>query len=312
MDRYQPHHRLRDLLADNPLLLPALSRFGISLGFGDNSVATVCAANDVDTETFITVANFISDKEYSPEAVDLPQLIEYLRNAHSYFVDYRLPFIRRQLVDALGSGGNVDVAMAIMKFYDEYVGDVVHHMAFENDRVFSYVEALLQGHEMPDFKISHFKEHHSPIDAKLKEIKEILIYHYTADKGKADQLNSLLFEIVVCERDLIAHCRVEDVLFVPAVERLEQHVAKQEIGESDDDTVSEGLDENGDIELTPRERDILAGIARVKSNKEVADELFLSVHTVATHRRNICSKLNIHSASGLTIYAIIHGIISIG
>ena len=40
------------------------------------------------------------------------------------------------------------------------------------------------------------------------------------------------------------------------------------------------------------------------SNKEIADALFLSVHTVTTHRRNISNKLQIHTAAGLTIYAI--------
>ena len=311
MNRYLPTHRLRDLLADNPMLLPALSRFGISLGFGDNTVATVCNSCNVDTDTFLTIANFISGKSYDANAVSLPHLINYLRSAHSYFLEYRLPEIRRKLVDSLGGGGNVDVVMAIMKFYDEYADDVVRHMNFENETVFGYVEGLLAGVGKPGFRISDFKEHHGPIDAKLKEIKEILICHYTADTSRADMLNSLLFDVVVCERDLEAHCRVEDQLFVPAVERMENHVA-QIAARSEAATADRGdLDEHGDITLTPREKDIIAAVAKGMSTKEVADALFLSAHTVSTHRRNICAKLNIHSASGLTIYAIIHGLISI-
>ncbi len=45
------------------------------------------------------------------------------------------------------------------------------------------------------------------------------------------------------------------------------------------------------------------------SNKEIADSLCISVHTVTTHRRNICAKLEIHSPAGLTIYAILNGLI---
>ena len=56
--------------------------------------------------------------------------------------------------------------------------------------------------------------------------------------------------------------------------------------------------------LSVREREILVLLAQGLSNKEIADRLFLSVYTVMTHRRNICQKLNIHSVSGLTIYAI--------
>ena len=58
--------------------------------------------------------------------------------------------------------------------------------------------------------------------------------------------------------------------------------------------------------LSIRERDILTCVARGMANKEIADHLCLSVHTVTTHRRNICSKLSIHSPAGLTIFAILH------
>lgn len=47
------------------------------------------------------------------------------------------------------------------------------------------------------------------------------------------------------------------------------------------------------------------------TNKEIADNLFISVHTVITHRRNIARKLEIHSATGLTIYAIVNHIVDI-
>lgn len=61
--------------------------------------------------------------------------------------------------------------------------------------------------------------------------------------------------------------------------------------------------------LTPRERDILVGIVKGQTNKEIASELHLSPHTVITHRRNITKKLGIHSSSGLTIYAMMHKLV---
>ena len=47
------------------------------------------------------------------------------------------------------------------------------------------------------------------------------------------------------------------------------------------------------------------------SNKGIADKLFLSVHTVTTHRRNISNKLQIHSPAGLAIYAVVNGLVNI-
>ena len=64
-------------------------------------------------------------------------------------------------------------------------------------------------------------------------------------------------------------------------------------------------------ELTDRESEILVSVAKGMTNKEIADALNLSVHTVATHRRNISAKLEIHSSAGLAIYAIIHNLIDL-
>lgn len=67
--------------------------------------------------------------------------------------------------------------------------------------------------------------------------------------------------------------------------------------------------ENQDNELSSREVDVLKCVALGMSNKEIADKLFISIHTVITHRKNITAKLDIKSTSGLTIYAIMEGYI---
>lgn len=64
-------------------------------------------------------------------------------------------------------------------------------------------------------------------------------------------------------------------------------------------------------ELSDREKTIVRYVATGLTNKEIADRLFLSAHTVITHRKNISRKLNIKSATGLTVYAIVNNIISI-
>jgi len=51
-------------------------------------------------------------------------------------------------------------------------------------------------------------------------------------------------------------------------------------------------------------------IAKGKTNKEVAKDLFLSVHTVHTHRKNIMKKLNVNSISGIVLYAVNAGLVN--
>lgn len=64
-------------------------------------------------------------------------------------------------------------------------------------------------------------------------------------------------------------------------------------------------------EISKREADILKNIALGYSNKEIADKLFISAHTVVTHRKNITRKLGIKTVPGLTIYAILNKLIDI-
>ena len=61
--------------------------------------------------------------------------------------------------------------------------------------------------------------------------------------------------------------------------------------------------------LSQRETDVIREIARGKTNKEIADQLNISVNTVLTHRKNISQKLGIRSASGLSLYALMNALI---
>lgn len=67
--------------------------------------------------------------------------------------------------------------------------------------------------------------------------------------------------------------------------------------------------QNESIELTNRERDVLVALVKGLTNKEISEKLFISIHTVITHRKNIIKKTGIKSVSGLTVYALINNII---
>jgi DNA-binding NarL/FixJ family response regulator len=64
------------------------------------------------------------------------------------------------------------------------------------------------------------------------------------------------------------------------------------------------------IDLSDREKEILVAVARGYINKEIADKLSISIHTVISHRKNISRKTGIRTVSGLTIYALFNNLIS--
>lgn len=306
---YKLTDKMRDLVNDNSAIILVMGRFGISLGFGDKSVREVCRMHHVNENTFLEVVNFVSNKGYNYESISLPSLIGYLKQAHEYYLDFNLPNIRRKLIESIDCSGTDDLAMLILKFYDEYVTEVRKHMEYENEVVFTYVEQLSQGFLNRNFTISSFAGKHTPISYKLKEFKDIIIRYYPEKNNYL--LNQVLLEIILSEQDLNSHYMIEDKLFVPAVKLVEQQIKRRGHILYTDETDSETIEKDKVEVLSNREKDIIICVAKGMLNKEIADYLCLSVNTVTTHRRNISNKLQIHTTAGLIIYAISNKLINI-
>lgn len=306
---YSEHDKISDIIASQPSLLQMICRFGIQLGVGDKNVKEVCEAAGVDPTTFLAVANVMKQgRAVAPfyvEKIDIPTMVRHLKAAHEFFLDFQLQHIRRKLLEAIDCSRQNEVAFLILKFYDEYMSEVRKHMEYENRRIFAHVDRLLEGVHTPDFHIKNYSKNHDGMDRKLQELKNIIIKYYTPLEGaSSDLLCNVLFSIYNCEADLRAHCDMEDALFFPAVELLEERVAEKSYQPEQPTEEPQGC-------LSEREKEIIACIVRGMTNKEVAAQLYISINTVLTHRKNISRKLDIHSVSGLTIYAIVNGIVKI-
>ncbi len=221
--KYKETDKMSDLICENYPMLLVTSRFGIALGFGDKSIGEVCRQNQVDAATYLRVVNFLTEEtpvaaEEADKDLSLEALITYLHNAHAYFLEFRLPHIRRKLMDAI-SDCTEDVVFVIARFFDEYVEEVNKHMNYEETVVFPYVRDLLQGKRNAKYNISIFRKHHDQIEMKIIELKNILIKYYPGTGNNL--LNSVLFDIFATEQDLSSHNRVEDLIFVPAILALE-------------------------------------------------------------------------------------------
>lgn len=281
----------KSALADNQVL-QLVQRFGIPFGVGDKSIDTVCRENDVDCTTLLAVVNFAITGEYQyTPAIDVSTLRQYLENAHTYFMDFQLPRIRQMLLEAINlAGADNKVPLLIVRFYDEYVEEIRAHIQHENECAFEY-------HATDDKHIA----------AKAIELKKLIIKYYPHNEKTTIQsqeqtrlLYAVLHDIYHFENELALHCAIEDEIMLPALAKKEQlsHTTNIEVN-------------NEQEELSRREIDVLIQIVKGLSNKEIADALCLSTHTVMSHRKNIVRKLNIHSTAGLTIYAIVNGIVNL-
>ncbi|MBR5083728.1 MAG: helix-turn-helix transcriptional regulator [Prevotella sp.] len=307
MKLYEADDKMIDLIGDNYSMLQGLNAFGIHLGFGDKTVNKICDEQGVDCYTFLTVVNFLING-YAPKNTDdkisVKTLLDYLRASHRFFLDFQLPSIRKKLEESLSQRDSLTVL--ILRLYDEYAHDIHLHMKYEEKTLFPYVEALLRGEQKADYNVDIFSKHHSDTTGKFHELKNIIIKYLPHDGLANNQLTATLYDIYNNEEWLCNHSNVEEVLFVPAIRILEQKLKNDDVTAR----ISSIINKTDSMEsISEREKEIIVCLVQGMSNKEIANQLFISVNTVITHRRNIFRKLQIHSLAGLTIYAIANNLI---
>ena len=308
---YEPQDKMITLIKDNYSILQALGSFGINMGFGDKTVAETCQMNGVDTYTFLAVVNFTINDLTSyedDEQISVPTLLHYLEASHAYYLDFQLPFIRRELQESINEKDHL--GRLILKLYEEYAQEIRRHMKYEEKTLFPYVQSLIDKQPATDYNIEMFSKHHESTDKKLRELKLLIIKYLPSDSHLNNKLTATLYDIYNNEEWLSQHAKVEDQIFTPAIRRLENQVKQDDVAKNISSMVFKGGQENTDA-LSDRERDVIIGVVQGMQNKEIADHLCISINTVITHRRNIARKLQIHSPAGLTIYAIVNGLVDI-
>ena len=265
-----------------------ISRFGLGMGVGDQTIEQVCDNYGVHTPTFLAIVNYkVFKQRVAVEDIDIPTLQQYLRNAHVYFLDFRLPYLRRALIEAIiPADPTSKIPMLILRCYDEFVEEIRTHIEHEN-------AGLVEEHMHDDQRITD----------KLTEIKSLIIKYYPTNKASRREmvhytLIGVMSDLWHTEQDFADHCAIEDEILRPALSHVHQSIKHHQLQQDTE-------------ELSSRERDVIVQIVKGLSNKEIAEVLCISVHTVITHRKNITRKLNIHSTAGLTIYAIVNKLIDI-
>lgn len=289
---YKASDKICDLMAHEEDAIQIISRFGLEMGVGEQTIEQVCTMHGVHTPTFLSVVNYkVFHQRALPADIDIPTLQRYLHNAHTYFLDFRLPRLRRALVEAIiPADPTTKIPGLILRCYDEFVEEIRTHIEHEN-------AGLFEEHEHDDERIT----------SKLTEIKNLIIKYYPAPvTGNPSPITYLLISVMSdlwhTEHDFADHCAIEDDILRPAITKTEDRKSSPR----NPYPVTPNPEE-----LSDRERDVLVQVVRGLSNKEIADVLCISTHTVISHRKNITRKLNIHSTAGLTIYAIVNKLVDL-
>ena len=221
---FSENMKMADLVLGNSKLLLMFPRFGMDLGFGDHSIAEVCAMNNVSTPFFLMICNVYCNDDYTPSpediaSVDLKALTNYLLESHKYYLNERLPHIEEHL-DHIIKACIPKYGNMLRRFFDEYKNEVVDHFVYEEKNVFPYLQQLANKDVKTDYKIKVFHENHTNIEDKLSDLMNILVKYLPADVFPKERIEIAL-DINELSADLMSHALIEERVLIPFVESLE-------------------------------------------------------------------------------------------
>ena len=301
--------KMAALIESDCHLLPILSRLGMTSSFGEQTIEQTCDHYGIDAATFCLICNVYSSSGFKPSAWEIAlakpdDVVFYLHASHNYYLDSALTVLEPKLEELL-KACSAKQSEAVRKFFSEYETELRSHFSFEEEKVFPYIKKLIGGGSTADFNIDKFKDNHSNVDEKLGDLKSIIM------KSLPDNCDgNLRLEILdlIChlQRDLARHTCVEEDVLIPLVRRMENPALFRK-------TLALEKEKEADEreELSDREKEILVCVARGMLNKEIADQNNISIHTVISHRKNITRKIGIKTVAGLTVYAILNGLIDV-
>lgn len=219
--------RLSDLITAHPSLLALLPRLGISLGFGDRSIADVCEESGVDTAFFLLICNVYTFNNYVPSTAailgtDMTGLVPYLERSHKYYVEKRLPHIECHL-DAIAQNLKGRIGQVFISFFKEYKREVVDHFAHEERDVFPHIRALMSGERDTTYSIGEFIDTHSDIEGKLDDLLNI-VFKYLPPQADDDNVLDVVYDILRLSEDLKKHTFIEERIMVPLVKHFEKAI----------------------------------------------------------------------------------------
>lgn len=277
-----------ELLITHSFLIPVVNRFGIRLGVGDKSVATVCKENNINVYFFITILRIYLDEELCHEEdlclFDVSDIVEYIKTATDHFSQTLIPNIEKHFMPLIAmSDSDNEELRVINKIFGQFKSEFSRYTR--------------QGLERKD---------EFSCDLLLK-IKSILVKHISGNYNQ-NLAYAVIFSIDSLEKELTKQNLIFDLLLSPKLKELDPDNL-----ENLSHMLSEEHKHNGiDNFLTNREIEILKLIVQGYMNKEIAEKLNISLNTVLSHRKNIISKTGIKTISGLTFYAIFNGYVSSG
>ena len=214
--------KFSDVLDVNPQLILMLPRFGMKLGFGEKRIEEICRSEEVPVSLFLMLCNVYTFDDYMPSdeeirAIEGEWLVRYLEASHDYYINHRLPHIRKHVERIAQAAG--EIGAVLMDFFGEYQNEVTNHFEKEETTLFPRISERLDRSVMS--KDSHEMTYmHDNIGDKLSDLTNIIIKYLPAEIMPNERIG-VWFDLAQLSKDLDKHAIIEEKILIPYFSRRE-------------------------------------------------------------------------------------------
>lgn len=218
--------KLCELISHEPAIIPVINRFGIKLGTGDATIASICNERELDLEFFLAILNTFINEEYFPEKIMksfcASSIIEYLQKTNISYLKYHLPNIDRHfglLIDRSGGDNNLSL---ILKFYAELRQDITDRINNDTSSWFPLIAKLEKENNITTSS-PIIPTENDPIEDKLHDLKNMFIIHLS---GSYDEnlCYAVIVSILSLEKDIKQNNRIRNRILTPLAHNLQQSI----------------------------------------------------------------------------------------
>lgn len=228
-----PEMKMADIIFDNPSILLLMEHFGLNFIVHEKTVEQLCRENNISIEVFVSFANLYNGFHLSGREnfsnTDILDIILYLKNSHNYYENEKYPEIK-SLIQELYLKNNSPEIILIDKFFNEYFEEVKEHLSYENTTAFPYFYELLEkgdsqsaNNKANDFSVNEYSEHHTDIETKLNDLKELLL-KYVPVQNDRELRRKIIVSLFELEYDLNVHSTIEETVLMPLIDKLEKSI----------------------------------------------------------------------------------------
>lgn len=218
--------KMSDLIVENPRLLILLEHLNIDFVVSDKTVSLLCDENSIPLQLFLLFGNLYNG--YQPEVShigspeDIKTIIMFLRNSHIFYKEEKYPEILSYIKQIQDKTHNSEIKL-IENFFKDYFTEVLEHLDYEETIAFPYIVKLVEQkgkQESSDFSAKEYREHHTDIETKLTDLKNLLLKHIKIS-NELPLRRKLFLSLFELDFDLQLHAMIEESILLPIVADIE-------------------------------------------------------------------------------------------